>query len=264
MSTVSSSTALVTGATAGLGAAYAEQLAARGHDLVLVARDRSKLEGAAASLSARWGRKVSVLSADLSTAEGIRAVERRLADDPAIGMLVNNAGNALFGPLAEADPDSLESLIVLNLTAFTRIAAAAAKTFASRGEGTIINMSSALALNILPVGAAYGGAKAYVLTFSQALAQEFSGTAVRVHVVVPGALRTAIWDGSGIELGDLPGEAVMSVEEAARAGLAGLDAGEAVTFPSLPDHERWLAYERARQELIPGISLSTPAARYRV
>ncbi|WP_431946105.1 SDR family NAD(P)-dependent oxidoreductase [Actinacidiphila sp. bgisy167] len=226
------------------------------------ARDQARLESAAADLAKRFGVQVSVLSADLATPEGMRSVEDRLAADPAIDTLVNNAGAALFGPLSAADPDQLEWLITLNLTSATRLAAAAAKAFSGRGSGTIVNVSSALALNILPVGAVYSGTKAYVIAFSQALAQEFAGSGVRVQVLVPGALETAIWDGSGIELDQVPKEAVMAPRDAARAGLAGLDAGELVTIPSLPEHATWEAYENARQELIPGLSLSRPAGRY--
>ncbi|MDX3351891.1 SDR family NAD(P)-dependent oxidoreductase [Streptomyces sp. ME01-24h] len=262
MSTTKSGTALVTGATAGLGAAYAEELAARGHDLLLVARDQARLESAAENLAERFGVRVSVLSADLATLKGMRGVEDRLAADPSIDTLVNNAGSAVFGPLSAADPDRLEWLITLNLTSATRLAAAAAKAFAGRGSGTIVNISSALALNILPVGAVYSGTKAYVIAFSQALAQEFAGSGVRVQVVVPGALQTAIWDGSGIELDQLPKEAVMAPRDAARAGLAGLDAGEPVTIPSLPEYAKWEAYENARQELVPDLSLAQPAGRY--
>ncbi|SNT51760.1 SDR family NAD(P)-dependent oxidoreductase [Actinacidiphila glaucinigra] len=262
MSTAKAGTALITGATAGLGAAYAEELAARGRDLLLVARDQARLESAAANLAERFGVEVSVLSADLATPKGMRSVEDRLAADPSIDMLVNNAGSALFGPLSAADPDQLEWLITFNLTSTTRLAAAAAKAFSGRGTGTIVNISSALALNILPVGAVYGGGKAYVIAFTQALAQEFAGSGVRVQVVMPGALETAIWDGSGIELDQLPKEAVMAPRDAARAALAGLDAGELVTIPSLPDHAQWEAYENARQALLPGLSLTSPAGRY--
>ncbi|WP_316749962.1 SDR family NAD(P)-dependent oxidoreductase [Streptomyces herbicida] len=237
-------------------------MAARGHDIILVARDEARLEKAAAGLAERSGRKVSTLSADLTTAEGISSVEDRLADDASIGTLVNNAGMALLGPLSKADPDRLERLITLNLTSFPRIAAAAAKVFAGRGAGTILNISSTLALNILPVSAAYSGTKAYVLAFTQGLAQEFADSAVRVQVVLPGALETALWNGSGVELDQLPKEMVMSPQDAARAGLAGLEAGELVTIPSLPEYGQWESYDQARQAMRPKLSLSRPAARY--
>jgi hypothetical protein len=255
-------TALVTGATAGLGAAYAEQLAARGHDIILVARDKERLDSVAAAISSATGRDVSALSADLGTAAGIRAVEARLADDASIDTLVNNAGLGLFGPVQAADPDALENLVTLNVTSFTRIVAAAARAFAGRGHGTIINIASALALNITPVTAAYSGTKAYVLAFTQGLAQEFAGRDVRVQVVLPGGLRTDFWSGSGIELDQLPASIVMEAADAARAGLAGLDAGELVTFPALPDYSAWEKLDAARQELVPGLALSTPAERY--
>ncbi|MEU1622269.1 SDR family NAD(P)-dependent oxidoreductase [Streptomyces sp. NPDC005722] len=262
MSTPNAGTALVTGATAGLGAAYAEELASRGRDLVLVARDQARLESAAAGLAERYGVEVSVLSADLATPKGMRSVEDLLAADSSIDMLVNNAGSALFGPLSAADPDRLESLITFNLTSATRLAAGAAKAFAGRGTGTIVNVSSALALNILPVSAVYSGTKAYMIAFTEALAQEFADSGVRVQLLVPGALETAIWDGSGIELDQLPKEAVMTPRDAARAGLAGLDAGESVTIPSLAELARWEEYENARRELVPGLSLTHPAGRY--
>ncbi|MEU0971389.1 SDR family NAD(P)-dependent oxidoreductase [Streptomyces sp. NPDC005917] len=262
MSSPTEGTALITGATAGLGAAYAELLADRGHDIILVARDKARLDAAAAKISSATGRSVSVLSADLSTAEGIRAVEARLADDASIDTLVNNAGGALFAPLQATDPDVLESLVTLNVTSVTRIAAAAAKAFANRDNGTIINIASALALNIMPIGAAYSGTKAYVLAFTQGLAQEFADSNVTIQVVLPGGLRTAFWNGSGIELDQLPAESVMEPSVAAEAALAGLEAGELVTIPSLRDYTAWETFEASRLALIPTLSLATPADRY--
>lgn len=262
MTTPTKGIALITGATAGLGAAYAEELAKRGHDILLVARDKARLDSFAAEISGATGRNVSVLSADLGTAEGIRAVEGKLASDPAIDILVNNAGGALFGPIQSSDPDALENLVTVNVTSFTRIAAAAARAFGSRGHGTIINVASALALNIMPVGAAYSATKAYVVAFTQGLAQEFADSDVTVQVVLPGGLRTAFWDGSGIELDQLPTEIIMEPADAAKAGLAGLDAGELVTIPSLPDYAGWEKLDAARLELIPHLSLATPAPRY--
>lgn len=262
MSSLANGTALITGATAGLGAAYAEQLAARGHDIILVARDKNRLDSFAARLSSSTGRSVSALVADLATAEGISTVEDILASDADIDILVNNAGGALFGPLQTADPDALENLVTLNVTSFTRIAAAAAKAFAGRDRGTIVNIASALALNVMPIGAAYGGTKAYVIAFTQGLAQEFAESNVKVQVVLPGALQTGFWDGSGIELANLPAAIVMEPAAAAKAALAGLDAGELVTIPSLPDYSDWEAFEAARQQLIPSLSRATPAERY--
>ncbi|WP_426245827.1 SDR family NAD(P)-dependent oxidoreductase [Nocardioides sp. LHG3406-4] len=262
MTIPSTGTALITGATAGLGAAYADLLAQRGLDLVLVARDKSRLDDAASALVAKTGRTIDVLAADLTTREGIRAVEDRILGDGNLNFLVNNAGDGLFGPLSAADPDTLERLVALNVSAFTRIAAAAAKAFVDRGEAAIVNIGSALALNIMPISAAYSATKSYVITFTQGLAQEFADSPVQVQAVLPGGLATGFWNGSGLELDQLPSEIIMAPADAAAAGLAGLDAGELITIPSLPDAGDWAAYDAAREALIPRLSLATPAPRY--
>ena len=132
-----------------------------------------------------------------------------------------------------------------------------------RGHGTVVNISSALAFYILPVSAVYSATKSYVLTFTQALQQELAGTGVVVQAVVPGAMRTEFWEGSGVELSAFPDEAVMSPEDVVDAALAGLDAGEAVTVPSLADIADWESYEEALRTLASGVSRSVPAERYR-
>ena len=256
-------TAVVTGASTGLGAVYADRLARRGYDLLLVARNKTRLDAVAADVLAAAGGRVEVLAADLTDAVQLAGVERRLRADESITLLVNNAGGSQFGPLTGADPDTLEQLITLNVTALTRLTVAALDGFARRGGGTIVNLSSALALNILPVSAAYSGTKSYVLAFTQALQQEAAETGVRVQGVFPGAVRTEFWDGSGIEVTAFPNEWVMSADDAVDAALAGLDAGEAMTLLSLPEHTDWEAFEAARQNLIPNLSRSIPADRYR-
>jgi uncharacterized protein len=263
MANPTSRSALITGGSAGLGAAYADHLARRGHDIVLVARDKARLDETAHRVRTGTGRDVSVLSADLSTPDGTQAVEERIAADASIDTVVNNAGIALFGPLSSADPGQLDRLVAINVGAFTRIAAAAARTFARRGRGTLINISSALAVYVMPVSAAQSAAKSYVLTFTQALAQEFADSPVRVQAVLPGFLRTTWWDGSGFDLGQLPDTMVMTPEDAAAAGLAGLDSGELITIPSLADAADWQAYDDARANVAPRLSSDTPAARYR-
>lgn len=256
-------TALVTGGSAGLGAAYAEQFALRGHDIILVARDKARLDATAGRITAAAGRKVSVISADLSTKDGVRSVEERLAADESIDTVVNNAGMALFGPVPSADPAQLDKLVAINVGAFTRVAAAAAKAFTGRGKGTIINISSAFALYITPFSTVQSASKSYVLTFTQGLAQELADTPVRVQAVLPGFLSTSWWDGSGFDLGQVPDSMVATPETTAVAGLVGLDAGELVTIPSLPDDADWHAFEAARQKVAPQMSSKVPAARYR-
>lgn len=255
--------AVITGASAGLGAAYAQRLADRGYDLVLVARNASRLETLATAIASRTGRKVEVLAADLTDEAQLSAVEDRLRTDESIEALINNAGGSGFAPLNGLAPSAFGALIALNVTSLTRLTAAVLPGLTARGRGTIVNVSSALALNILPVSAVYSGTKSYVLTLTQALQQELAESPVTVQAVLPGAVRTEFWEGSGIELSAFPDEWVMTAEDVVDAALAGLDAGEPVTIPSLPDISDWEAFEKARQTLVPNLSRSTPANRYR-
>jgi short-subunit dehydrogenase len=255
--------AVITGASAGLGAVYADRLARRGYDLLLVARNKSRLDAVAAKVIENTGRTVEVLAADLVDPTQLATVEDRLRTDESITLLVNNAGGSGFGPLSQADPAQLEDLITLNITSLTRLTTAVLPGFNRRGSGTIINLSSALAFNVLPVSAVYSGTKSYVVAFTQALQQELAESAIRVQAVFPGAVRTEFWDGSGIEVSALPQEAVMSADDAVDAALAGLDAGEPMTPLSLPDIADWDTFDAARQAMIPNLSRSIPADRYR-
>jgi short-subunit dehydrogenase len=261
--TTQNKTAVVTGASAGLGAAYAQRLADRGYGLILVARNAARLETLASDIRSRTGRAVDVVTADLTDAAQISVVEERLRTDESIAVLINNAGGALFSPAATSDATAYEALINLNVTSLTRLTTAVLPGLMARGHGTVVNISSALALNFLPGGAVYSGTKSYVLTFTQALQQELAESPVRVQAVLPGAVRTELWDGSGIDLAALPDEAIMSVDDAVDAALAGLDAGEPVTIPSLPQISDWESFEKARQALVPNLSQRVPAGRYR-
>ncbi|MFD9320128.1 SDR family NAD(P)-dependent oxidoreductase [Streptomyces sp. NPDC060053] len=261
--TTQNKTAVVTGASVGLGAAYAQRLADRGYDLILVARNAARLETLASDIRSRTGRAVDVVSADLTDAAQLSAVEERLRSDESIEMLVNNAGGALLTPLAGSDAAAYEALINLNVTSLTRLTIAVLPGLTARGRGTVVNISSAMALNILPVSAVYSGTKSYVLTFTQALQQELAESPVTVQAVLPGAVRTDLWDGSGVDLATFPDEIVMNVDDAVDAALAGLDAGEPVTILSLPDISDWESFEKARQTLVPNLSLRIPADRYR-
>ena len=256
-------TALITGASSGIGATYAERLARRGHDLLLVARDRARLDALAARLRADTGVAVEVLPADLTQRSELAAVERRLREDARITMLVNNAGIAVAGSLVGADPDRLEAMIQLNVVAPTRLAAAVAPRFAAAGGGTLINVASVLALAPELFNGSYSGTKAYVLNLSQALQHELAPRGVRVQAVLPGATRTELWERAGVELAQLPPSMVMDVNEMVEAALAGLDHGETVTIPSLPDHGDWEAYSAARLALAPNLSRDHAAPRYR-
>jgi short-subunit dehydrogenase len=173
--------ALVTGASSGIGAIYAERLAARGFDLLLVARDEARLQSAATRLRAEHGIEVEVLKADLTLKADLVAVEQRLRSDPSISLLLNNAGVAAEGPLAGADLDQLERMIQLNVVAVTRLASAAAASFSAAGRGAIINLASVVALIPERFNATYSASKAYVLSLSQSLNAELSGSGVQVQ-----------------------------------------------------------------------------------
>jgi short-subunit dehydrogenase len=240
---------------------YARRLAQRGHDLVLVARNKARLEDLAAEISQRSGRTVEIVVADLTVPAEIAAVEDRLRQDPSISVLISNPGGSLSGTVAGANVQAFDTLIALNVTTLTRLATAAVDGFTARGAGTIVNVSSALAINYLPASAVYSGTKSYVLTFTQSLQQELADSDIRVQVVLPGAVRTEFWDGSGIELSAFPAEWVMEADAAVAAALAGLDAGEQVTPLSLPDLTDLENFEKARQVLLPNLSRSAPADR---
>jgi len=263
MSHLSLGTAVITGASAGIGATYAHRLARRGFDLLLVARDHERLEQLAHKLRIETGVGAEVLRADLTVHTDLKAVESRLRDDARITLLVNNAGITAPRQLATADPDRLEAAIQLNITALTRLAAAAVPGFVARKNGTIINLASVLALAPELTSAVYGGSKAYVVAFTQALNQEVSASGVRVQAVLPGLTRTEIWERSGIDVNTLPQDKLMHVDELVDAALAGLDQGELITIPSLPDAADWTAFEAARQKLGPNLSHRHAAPRYR-
>jgi len=251
-------TALITGASSGIGAVYADRLARRGYDLVLVARDAARLT-AVAEAATRHGVAVETIRADLTKAADLKRVEERLRSDGAITVLVNNAGIGAAPGLADADVDALEQMIQVNVTAPTRLAAAAAQAFSAAGRGTIINISSALALAPELFSGAYSGTKAYILNLSISLRQEMAPRGVQVQAVLPGATRTAFWGSAGE---GLPAEMVMDAEELVDAALAGLDAGEDITIPSLPERADWDAFNAARGRLGPHLSRQHAAARY--
>lgn len=255
--------ALVTGASSGIGAVYAQRLASRGFDLLLVARDQRRLDEAASKLRTEYGVQVEVLKADLTQKDDVLKLEQRLRSDSGISLLLNNAGVAADGLLANADTDQLEQMIQLNVTAVTRLASAAAASFARAGRGTIINIASVVALFPERFNATYSASKAYVLSLTQSLNSELDGTGVKVQAVLPGVTRTEIWERSGIDASQIPADMVMEAGEMVDAALAGLDQGELVTIPSLPDAADWDAFVAARHVMAPNLSKSKAAARYK-
>jgi short-subunit dehydrogenase len=257
-------TAVVTGASRGIGAVYAERLAKRGYDLILVARDEARLREVAARLTDETGRSITALVADLSKRPDLAKAETVLKDDPTIAMLINNAGIASIAPLLNADVDQMEEMIALNVTALTRLTYAAAPAFVARGAGTIINIASIVGISPETLNGVYGASKAYVVAFTHSLQHELADKGIRVQAVLPGATATDLWQIAGRPWQQLPASIVMSPQDMVDAALAGLDAGELVTIPSLHDGEAWLRFEADRRALSSQFGNSAPAPRYQV
>jgi uncharacterized protein len=261
--TQSLGTALVTGASSGIGAVYADRLARRGYDLILVARNAGKLRSLASQLTSETGRSVAVLPADLGDKAELAKVEAVLRDDQNITMLVNNAGTAAITPLLNSDVDQMEAMIALNITALTRLTYAAAPAFVARSAGRIVNIGSVVGVVPERLNGVYGATKAFVLALSQSLQHELADKGVRVQAVLPAATATDIWEKAGRHHSQLPAGTVMSTEDMVDAALAGLDQGEIVTIPPLQDGDEWTRFEAARLALAPKFSNSAPAPRYR-
>lgn len=255
--------ALVTGASSGIGAVYADRLAARGYDLVLVARRADRLKALAETLSQTHGAKVEPIGADLTRAEDLQRIERRLAADPAVTLLVNNAGNGKLGATADMAVEDAAATIALNVTALARLSRAILPRLLARNSGAIINVGSVMALHSLSITSLYSGTKAFVLNFSRGLQEELAGTGVKVQVVLPAGTATEFYDHAGIPISAFDPAVIMSAEDLVDAALVGFDRGEAVTLPSVHDSALWDAYDAARGALFGATQNGQPAPRYR-
>ncbi|XXF09920.1 SDR family oxidoreductase [Pseudomonas sp. D1-3] len=254
-------TVLITGASSGIGAVYAERFAQRGHDLVLVARDQARLQALASRLRAEHGVAVDSLCADLTQADDTRRVEARLREDARIGVLINNAGIAQSGSFVEQTGDAIERLITLNSTALARLASAIAPRLAQAGAGGIVNIGSVVGLAPELGMSVYGASKAFVLFLSQGLSLELNPKGVYVQAVLPAATRTEIWQRAGIDTHAIA--EMMEVNELVDAALVGFDKREPVTIPPLHDDAAWGQLDGARQALLGGIKQAHAAERYR-
>ena len=258
--------AVITGASAGIGACLAMALAARGDDLVLVARRRERLEELQQSLSQRYKISVDVLRADLTRAEDLDRVAAAIESDDRLTLVFNNAGFAGYRPFKELDPEMADGLIDLHVRAVTRLSRAAVPGMLKRKSGGIINVASllafsgSLAIDRLPARATYAGAKAFIVVFTQCLANEFQGTGVRAMVLCPGIVATEFHTVAGLG-GPLPGS--MSADDVVRATLRGYEAGEVVCVPGLEDVERIRVSDEAQSKLLMDGNKQTLAARYR-
>jgi short-subunit dehydrogenase len=255
--------ALITGASTGIGAIYADRLAKRGFDLILVARNKDRLDSIASRLRLETGRQVTALQADLNDKAGLAKVEAVLHEDPSITMLVNNAGVGSVASILQANVDKMEAMIDLNITALTRLTYAAAPAFVARGAGTIINISSVVGIAVEALNGVYSASKSYVLSFGHSLQKDLAEKGVRVQTVLPGATATEFWDIAGYAP-QKSSEITMRAEDLVDAALAGLDAGETVTIPGLHEGEAWTRWEQERRDLSPKFRNPKPAPRYHV
>lgn len=256
--------AIVTGASSGIGRIYADRLAARGHDLVLVARREDRLREVAADVERRHGVRAEVLVADLSQPAGTQAVVDRLSNDSSITLLVNNAGFSTMRPLTETPEATITSMIALNVAALTLLSKAALVAFKARNAGTIVNVGSGAGFAPYPNIPVYGATKAYIYLFTQSLQSEVDGTAVRIQLVLPGAVASEGWEVAGASLDALPASLVMTAEDCVDAALVGLDQGEHVTAPSLQDDAIHRDYEALTKTVLQAMFDGKPAPRYKV
>src|SRR5258707_14963043 len=256
--------AVVTGASSGIGAVYADRLAQRGYDLILVARNAARLKSLSARLTSETRRSVEVLRADLNNKEELAKVEATLRDNPSITMLVNNAGVGSVAPLLDADIQKMEDMIALNITALTRLTYAAAPAFVARGAGTIINIASVVGISPEALNGVYGATKAYVLALSHSLQHELADKGIRVQAVLPGATATDLWEIAGLTIPNLPAALSMSTEDMVDAALVGLDQGERVTIPGLHEGAGGRRLEAALPAMSYGFGTSVRASRYRM
>jgi uncharacterized protein len=224
--------ALVTGASSGIGQSFARLLARDGHDLVLVARDASRLDALAKEVDAQHGTRAEVIAADLTLPEQLATVESRLRAEPAIDTLINNAGFGTFGRFDELPIEREEREIDLNVRAVVRLSHAAANAMAARGSGGILNVSSVAGSQPVPGNATYAATKAFVTNFTEALHEELRPKGVRVTVLMPGFTRTEFQERAGFS-GEsrVPGFAWQGPDEVAQAGLEALKKGRATVVP---------------------------------
>jgi short-subunit dehydrogenase len=256
---------LVTGASSGIGAEIAREFVKRGRHVVLVARRADRLAALAASL----GSSAEVLAADLSKADDRAALPERVADlGRVVDVLVNNAGLSTSGPVAESDPRAELNLVEVDVAAVADLCSRFVPGMVSRGRGAVLNVASVGAFGPLPGQAAYGAAKAFVLSYTQALGQELRGTGVIASTLCPGPVKTEFGEAAGISDADaeaaLPKVMWVSAADVARAAVDGLEAGTSVIIPGAFNRVGAAAYRvLPRRLLLPILARSHPALKKR-
>lgn len=255
--------AVITGASSGIGAVYADRLAARGQALLLVARRAERLAELQADLKQRYGGEVETLTADLERPEDLEQLEARLTSG-GVAMLVNNAGAGGLGPLSKSSADQLERIVRLNVLALTRLSHAALAGFRTAGAGVLVNIGSIIAFAPSPAGAVYSGSKAYVMNFTRSLQMEYAKSDIRVQLVMPGPIRTEFFSSQGMSDSVFPDESYIAPEVLVDAALTGLDAGEPITTPTLANDAVWQSLEQARTTYLGETTSGKLAERYLV
>lgn len=255
-------TAVVTGASSGLGVVYAERLAKRGYDLKLVARRGHRLEVLATKLRDQFGVQVTNIVADLGSQKDLESVANELTKDTGITMLINNAGTSTLNEFIATPAEKQQAMIDVNIVALTVLSNAVLPGFKSRNKGILINIASVLGYHTLPISALYSGTKAFVVHFTNGLQQEYKDTNVTIQLVLPASTATEIWEVGGVPISALDPQTVMTIEDCVNASLAGLDLKEPATWPSLEDNTLYQAYEDARLKLFSATQTGKPASRY--
>ncbi|MGY1549436.1 SDR family NAD(P)-dependent oxidoreductase [Streptomyces sp. MN6] len=248
-------TALITGSTAGIGAAFARRLAADGHDLVLVARDTARLREQATELHDRHGVEAEVLTADLAEDKGIEAVERRLGDrrNP-VDLLINNAGFGHKGRYLEVPMSDELTMLKVHCEAVLRLTSAAVEGMRERGRGGVVNVASTAAF--VPRGT-YGASKAWVVQFTQGAAQDLAGHGVRLMALCPGFVRTEFHQRAGMGTDNIPRWMWLDADKVATAALADLARGKSVSVPDPRYKVLMGASKLVPRNLLGGISSRT-------
>jgi len=253
--------AVVTGASSGLGAVYADRLAARGHALVLIARRGKRLEALAKDLLARHGVACRIEVTNLEAPDDLARIETLVRDQP-VSVLVNNAGIGALGQTSDQTAGEIASVVKLNVLALSVLSHAALEGFRTRSSGTLVNIGSVIALAPNAAGAAYSGSKAFVLNFTRSLQLEYAASPIRIQLVQPGPIKTEFFEAAGVSEDMFPPESFLSAEQLVDAALAGMDAGEAVTTPSMPDVQSWNGLEERRVAFIASTRSGRVADRY--
>jgi len=260
--------AIVTGASSGIGAAFAERLARDKCELIIVARRVGRLETLASILRQKYSAKVEVLQADLADRAQLKSLEDRITHEPTIDLLVNNAGFGGYKPFANLETEKADELIQVQVTAVTRLTRAVLPAMIANKKGTIINVSSRFAFSgsltapSLPKRAVYAGTKAYVNTFTQILHNELAGTGVKVQALCPGVVRTEFHERMGLDPNRIPASMVMKVEDVVEASLAGVRLGEVICIPPLVEPTLLDQVHQSEVKLWEGSNGGSAAERY--